>query len=90
MAKRTIEEIYILIKQKKENAERDRETKREKARIEENDAEYGLLIMELEELDGEIDAYTDILCLIESSGVLDDNSNLWRKNGLYGQLNNEV
>jgi len=27
--------------------------------------------MNLKELNGEIDAYTDVLCLIESSGVLE-------------------
>ena len=68
---RTLQEIYELIKQKKENAERDLETTRPKALIEKNDAEYELLIMKLKELKGEIEAYTDVLCLIESSGVLD-------------------
>ena len=54
---RTINEIYELIKQKKENA---------------------LIDLKLNErnplksfnLQGEIDAYTDIICLIESSGLI--------------------
>lgn len=66
----TTQELYETIKEKKESAERDLETTRPKALIEKNDAEYELLIMKLKELNGEIDAYTDVLCLIESSGLL--------------------
>jgi len=59
-----IKELYETIKQKKESAENNlkelvNETK-------------SLIITDLKaEIKGEIKAYTDIICLIESSGVLE-------------------
>ena len=62
----TLKELYETIKQKKENAE----------------YHYNRMIIEEKEgkevkatrliLKGEIEAYTDVLCLIESSGEIDD------------------
>ena len=68
--KKSVNEIYELIKQKKENAERDYEKQvglagyQVRLRDYDRDKAY--------ELKGEIEAYTDVLCLIESSGDLDD------------------
>lgn len=67
---RTINEIYELLKQKKENAINDRERTRK------NNYQYvnGVKVYHVSnkeyELKGEIDAYTDIICLIESSGLV--------------------
>ena len=62
----TIQELYELIKQKKESAIND--LMREQAKLiigKPVETEF------LSALRGEIDAYTDVLILIESSGVLD-------------------
>ena len=68
----TVKEIYELIKEKRDNA---------KSHLERNggitkancidEKGYPLLRTGLE-LKGEIEAYTDVICLIESSGVLND------------------
>lgn len=75
--KRTIQEIYELIKQKKESAERD--LKRTKKLIDEEEWDYmedegkhSNNVVKYANIRGEIEAYTDVLCLIESRGVLDD------------------
>ena len=63
----TIQELYELIKQKKESAIND--LMREQAKLiigKPVETEF------LSALRGEIDAYTDVLCLIESSGVLEN------------------
>ena len=73
----TIQELYELIKQKKENAYNHFERiykqrvymQREKSII---SYEYESVVKQESELKGEIDAYTDVLCLIESSGDIDD------------------
>lgn len=75
--RRSIEEIYRLIIQKRENAEKDREKlykqriymQREKSII---SYEYEGIVKQENRLIGEIRAYEDILCLIESSGVVED------------------
>ena len=66
---RTINEIYKLIEQKIENAERDRE------RNKYNSAVINVSnIIEIkksdDELKGEIQAYTDIKILLETSGLV--------------------
>lgn len=77
----TIQEIYELIKQKKESAVNDLRHKMAQvsklcAELTYDElqqcAEYDNLKDKENKLIGEIDAYTDVLCLIESSGVLDD------------------
>ena len=70
--KRTINEIYELIKEKKENAERDRQISYNTVEEAKNSEEYLNAKMRSKELKGEIDAYTDVICLIESSQVLED------------------
>ena len=70
--KRTINEIYDLIKQKIENAERDIQISFNTMKEAKNSEEWLEAKMRSKELKGEVEAYTDILCLIESSGVLDD------------------
>ena len=70
--KRTINEIYELIKQKRENAERDRQISYNIIEEAKNSEEYLDAKMHSKELTGEIDAYTDVICLIESSQVLED------------------
>ena len=66
--KRTINEIYELIEQKKENAERDRERTLQEIR---NIKDYDGNILKNERIKGEVDAYVDVLILIETSGVLE-------------------
>ena len=66
----TIQEIYELIKQKRESAENHRERIYKKMHEDEIKEQHYDCIYQ--ELIGEINAYTDVLCLIESSGVLDD------------------
>ena len=63
--KKTIRDIYELIKEKRANAIKDMSSK-------------GVLSVDnpiICELKGEIDAYYDIQTLIESSGLLDENVN---------------
>ena len=60
---RTINEIYELIQQKKENAKNDLQYERFKIKPS---------INKVNRLIGEINAYTDIAILIETSGVLDN------------------
>lgn len=55
---RTIKDIYELIQQKRENAV--------------NDNKRPHTLIESYQLQGEIDAYTDVLRLIETSGVLEN------------------
>lgn len=68
----TIQEIYELIKEKRDNARNDRERVCKQNYEYINGAKVYHVSNEEYELKGEIDAYTDILCLIESSGDLDD------------------
>ena len=65
--KRTINEIYALIKEKIEFARNDRERKR-------NDLSNTKEWRDNESirLYGEIEAYTDVIILIERSGVLEN------------------
>lgn len=70
--KRTIEEIYNIIIQKRDNATKDKERIRIKAKNEKNADEFAILLRDLRQINGEIEAYTDVLCLIESSQVLDE------------------
>lgn len=59
---RTINEVYDLIKEKRDNAERD--------------LEIAILVgdrLDMDNLVGEVDAYNDILNLIESSQLLEEN-----------------
>lgn len=56
--KRTINEIYDLIKQKKDNAQRDFEIEKDREKA--------------NRLYGELCAYVDVICLIESSQVLEN------------------
>ena len=70
MAKRTIEEVYTLLNEKIENALNQKHAIYEEMKKDEiKEQHYDCIYQKLK---GEIDAYTDILCLIESSGVLDD------------------
>ena len=57
----TIQEIYNIICEKRENAKRDMALKKLAGKPNEATILYG-----------EIEAYTDVLVLIESSGVLED------------------
>lgn len=73
----TLKDLYETIKQKIERAENHLERtykkrvymQREKSII---SYEYEEVVKQESELKGEINAYTDILCLIESSGVLNN------------------
>ena len=58
---KTIKEIYEIIKEKRENALNDRLSK----------GSLSVYNPYIYELKGEIDAYSDVLTLIETSGVLD-------------------
>ena len=61
MSKRSIKEVYDLIKEKKDNTERD--------------IEIAILVgdrLDMDNLVGEVDAYNDILNLIESSHLLEE------------------
>ena len=64
MAKRTIEEVYTLLNEKIENAKRDRARKRV----------INGTFDEICELNGEIEAYTDVKILIETSGLIKSNN----------------
>ena len=74
----TLKELYETIKQKKENAELDKERESRRLLASMNKligSETSIEILNMRKVDklqGEVDAYTDVLCLIESSGVLDD------------------
>lgn len=68
--KRTINEIYDLIKQKIENAERDRD--RTIIKMQSSKKEYKENANKYSELIGEIQAYTDIKILIATSEVLEE------------------
>ena len=57
---RTINEIYDIIKEKKYYAQCDLSRKHYPKKQ--------------ERLKGEVEAYTDVICLIESSGVLSDDT----------------
>jgi hypothetical protein len=65
--KRTINEIYELLKQKRKNAINDREKYCMPLGKEQPIKDFAIKC----KLEGEIDAYTDIICLIESSQVLE-------------------
>lgn len=58
----TLEELLEIIKQKRENAQNDLKSQKEKAKIGFAKGYYD----KAKELKGEIDAYTDLICLIES------------------------
>ena len=63
----TLKELYETIKQKKESAEYDYYVK-----MDEKDY-YGIdNSEEMHKIEGEMEAYIDLMCLIESSGELDD------------------
>ena len=62
----TIQEIYELIKQKIENTINDRERYCMPLGKEQPIKDFAIKYL----LEGEINAYTDILCLIESSGEI--------------------
>ena len=62
----TLKELYETIKKKRENAERDRDSCIESDKRNNNYTFERKVIS----LNGEIDAYTDVLCLIESSKEL--------------------
>lgn len=66
---RTIDEIYNIIVIKRENARNDRERKRNDLS---NSEEWR--VNESIRLYGEIEAYTDVLCLIESSQILKEDN----------------
>ena len=70
MAKRTIEEVYILLNKKRENAIRDRDRKR-------NDLSNSKEWRDNESirLYGEIEAYTDVIILLETSGLIKPEDN---------------
>lgn len=75
--KKTINEIYELICEKIKNAEIHRERiYKQRIYLQGKKSimsyEYEAVVKQESELKGEIEAYRDILCLIESSGVLDD------------------
>lgn len=65
---RTINEIYNLIIQKKENARNHME------RIMEENKDGFVIedLMKLQRVEGNYNAYTDILILLETSGVVED------------------
>lgn len=67
MAKRTIEEVYILLNKKRESALRDRDRERE------NTKNCNLAC--IERLYGEIEAYTDAIILLETSGLIKPEDN---------------
>lgn len=70
---RTIQELYELIKQKKENATNDfKRQQLEQLKKGEEEQRVILPTLQMARLKGEIEAYTDVLILIESSGVLED------------------
>jgi len=74
---RTINEIYQLIIQKKNNAIADYMAtnnfcKNKPFNQNESLVETMKPSFELVRLKGEIEAYTDVLCLLESSGVVED------------------
>ena len=64
MAKRTILEVYILLNKKRENAIRDKD------RIVLNYNNSSQAHDNLVHLNGEIDAYTDVIILLETSGLI--------------------
>lgn len=81
--KRTIDEIYNIIIEKRENAVKDLRNKM--AQVSKLCAEltfdeleisidYDYLKEKQRELTGEIEAYTDVLCLIESSQILKEDN----------------
>ena len=63
MAKRSINEVYNILNKKRENALNDRDRERNKPICD---------IVVLERLYGEIEAYTDIIILLETSGLVED------------------
>lgn len=63
--KRTIDEIYNIIIEKRRNARNDRERKRNDLSNSKEWRDNESII-----LYGEIEAYTDVICLIESSQIL--------------------
>lgn len=69
---RTIEEIYKLIVIKRDNAINDKERTHKNNYICINGKKIYNVSDKEHELKGEIEAYTDVLCLLESSGVVDD------------------
>lgn len=84
--KRTINEIYEIIKQKRDNAKNDLEiTLREIDDIKLID-NYGSNVVKERQLEGELNAYTSIICLIEESGVLEEENNLLNKNSRLGDI----
>ena len=68
----TLKELYETIKKKKDNAERDSEKQHNLfLKVEREDkATDGEILKKYFKFKGEVDAYTDVLCLIESSGEL--------------------
>lgn len=72
--KRTIKEIYEIIVDKRRNA-RDHYSRIRKESELPNDKTLFQTLYDhamMDNLSGEIDAYTDVLCLIESSGDLNE------------------
>jgi hypothetical protein len=66
--KRTINDIYELLKQKRENAINDREKYCMPLGKKQPIKDFAIKC----KLEGEIDAYTDVLILIETSKVLEN------------------
>ena len=67
----TKQELIKILDEKIENASNDFErTVKIMGRVSGNEKEY--YTPHFHALRGEIDAYTDVICLIESSGVLDE------------------
>lgn len=74
MAKRTIEEVYILLNKKRENAIRNKDiiiedTKKENKPICRDTREHITM------LNVEIQAYTDVIILLETSGLIKPEDN---------------
>lgn len=67
--KRTIQEVMDLLEQKRENAKREIDGIYRK--INKNLADATIYSNKLNRLNGEYDAYTDVICLIASSHLLD-------------------
>lgn len=75
MAKRTIEEVYILLNKKRENAISDRTATKNKIKIENDNISLNDLFNKFIELKGEIQAYTDVIILLETSGLIKPEDN---------------
>ena len=86
--KRTINEIYELIKQKKENAERDIQISFNTMEDARDSEEWLDAKMHSKELKGEIEAYTDVICLIESSMVLEVEDTITLEERIQGYRDN--